>query len=85
MHDLVARYSVPPYNVKYWELWNEPDVDPALAGLIGGDIPFGCWGDSTDPYYGGGYYAEMLKAVYPRIKAADPQAQVARGRIALGL
>jgi len=85
MYDLVSRYSHPPYNVKYWEMWNEPDVDPALAGLIGGDgISFGCWGDSTDPYYyGGGYYAEMLKVVYPRIKAADPQAQVIVGGLLL--
>ncbi|MBU0673004.1 MAG: hypothetical protein KJ732_08270, partial [Candidatus Margulisbacteria bacterium] len=27
MAELVERYSVPPYNVKYWELGNEPDVD----------------------------------------------------------
>jgi len=84
MVDLVSRYSVPPYNVRYWEIWNEPDVDPALAAYIGGDsIPFGCWGDWTDPYYGGGYYAEMLKAVYPRIKAADAQAQVLVGGLLL--
>jgi hypothetical protein len=86
MYDLVSRYSPPPYNVKYWEMWNEPDVDPALASYIGGDsIPFGCWGNSdpTDLYYGGGYYAEMLKAAYPRIKAADPQAQVLVGGLLL--
>ena len=84
MFDLVSRYSTPPYNVKYWELWNEPDVSPELAAYIGGDtIPFGCWGDSADPYYGGKYYAEMLKAVYPRIKAADPQAQVLVGGLLL--
>jgi hypothetical protein len=80
MGDLVARYSVPPYNVKYWELWNEPDVDPSLV------IPtseFGCWGDQSDAYYGGGYYAEMLKAAYPQIKAADPQAQVLVGGLLL--
>ncbi|GAH52485.1 unnamed protein product, partial [marine sediment metagenome] len=29
--------------------------------------------------YGGGYYAQMLKAVYPQIKAADPDAQVLVG------
>ncbi len=28
--EAVARYSQPPYNVKYWELGNEPDVDPAI-------------------------------------------------------
>jgi hypothetical protein len=84
MHDLVSRYSRPPYNVKYWEMWNEPDVSPELAGLIvGGSLEFGCWGDSADAYYGGGYFAEMLKAVYPRIKAADPLAQVVIGGLLL--
>ncbi len=76
MAQLVQRYSQPPYNVRYWELGNEPDVDPSL---VRADSVFGCWGDKTDPYYGGGYYAEMLKAVYPAIKAADPQAQVLNG------
>ena len=84
MYDLVSRYSPPPYNVKYWEIWNEPDVPPERFSLIeGGIVGWGCWGDLTDPYYGGGYYAEMLKAVYPRIKAADPQAQVLVGGLLL--
>jgi len=80
MHDLVVRYSVPPYNIKYWELWNEPDVD---YHLVGPTSDWGCWGDQTDAYYGGGYYARMLKAVYPQIKAADTQAQVLVGGLAL--
>ncbi|MBN2145968.1 MAG: hypothetical protein JW726_01225 [Anaerolineales bacterium] len=78
--DAVARYSVPPYHVKYWELGNEPDVDP---GLISPTMPFGCWGDGTDTYYGGGYYAEMLKVAYPRIKAANPEAIVLVGGLLL--
>jgi len=77
---LVSRYSVPPYNVKYWEIWNEPDVDPSL---VSAESPYGCWGNQSDPYYGGGYYAEMLKVVYPQIKAADPQAQVLVGGLLL--
>ena len=79
MHALVARYSVAPYNVKYWELWNEED-----APFISGDNVWGCWGDTTDAYYGGGYYAEMLKVAYPQIKATDPQAQVVVGGLLLG-
>ena len=78
MRTLVARYSVPPYNVKYWELWNEED-----APFITGDNIWGCWGDTSDAYNGGGYYAEMLKAAYPQIKAADPQAQVVVGGLLL--
>jgi hypothetical protein len=80
MHDLVERYSHPPFNVKYWELGNEPDVAPTLSPP---DNIFGCWGDETDPYYGGRYYAEMLKIVYPQIKAADPAAQVLVGGLLL--
>jgi len=80
MRALVARYSVSPYNVKYWEIWNEPDIDPIY---VSPDSPYGCWGDQNDAYYGGGYYAEMLKAAYPQIKAADPQAQVLVGGLLL--
>lgn len=76
----VSRYSAPPYNIQYWELGNEPDVDPALVQARSG---FGCWGDENLPYYGGGYYAEMLKRVYPAIKAADPRAQVLIGGLLL--
>ena len=80
MRDAVARYSVTPYRVKYWEIWNEPDVAPEV---VAPDSPFGCWGDASDPYYGGGYYADMLKQVYPAVKAADPQAQVLVGGLLL--
>jgi hypothetical protein len=80
MHDLVARYSAAPYNVRYWEIWNEPDVDPSLVGPIEG---YGCMGDAHDPYYGGGVYAELLKRVYPAIKQANPDAQVLIGGLLL--
>lgn len=80
MADLVTRYSGPPYNVRYWELGNEPDIDPSL---VPGDAGMGCWGDQNDPYYGGGTYAEMLKQVYPAIKQANPDAQVMIGGLLL--
>jgi hypothetical protein len=70
MTEMVKRYSAPPFNVKYFELWSEEDVYNFL----------GCWGDPKDTeYFGGGYYGEMLKIAYPAIKAADPQAQVLFG------
>jgi hypothetical protein len=78
--ELVTRYSVPPYNVKYWELGNEPDVNPEA---VLPDMMFGCWGEPEDDYYGGEYYAEMLKVVYPVIKEADPEAQVLFGGLLL--
>ena len=46
----VNRYSGPPYNVRHFEIWNEPDIDP---DLVPGDSLFGCWGDSDDDLYGG--------------------------------
>jgi hypothetical protein len=77
---VVDRYSAPPYQVKYWELFNEPDVDPAL---VGASSSFGCWGDENDEYYGGRAFAEMLKHAYPAIKQADPDAQVILGGLLL--
>lgn len=76
MHALVARYSQPPYNVKFWEIGNEPDIEHTLVSPRSG---FGCWGDAEDPYYGGGYFAKVLKVVYPRVKEADPHAQILPG------
>jgi hypothetical protein len=76
MHDVVARYSVPPYNVKYFELGNEPDVP---LGLVAGDSQFGCWYDPADLAHNADDYANMLKAVYPQVKAANPEAQVLIG------
>ncbi len=73
---LVERYSVPPYNIKYWEIGNEPDVDHTV---IPPDEVFGCWGDKDDYYYGGGYYAQMLKSIYPAVKNVNPYAQVMIG------
>ncbi len=80
MQALVARYGKPPYNVHFWELGNEPDIDPQLVAR---NSVFGCWGDSDDPYYGGEHYGEMLKVVAPAIKAVDPSAQVMIGGLAL--
>ncbi len=77
---VVTRYSQSPYNIHYWELGNEIDVAPHLVVQ---DSPFGCWGDNESPTYGGEYYAEMLKVVYPVIKAADPAAQVLIGGLLL--
>jgi hypothetical protein len=54
--------------VRFWELYNEPDAGPT---------PFGeGWGKHGDKY------AEMLKAVYPAVKTANPDAQVVFGGIA---
>jgi len=74
----VARYSQPPYNVAYWQIGNEPD-----AYIFSKDSGYGCWGVRTDPYYGGRAYGDMLKVVYPAIKAANPNVQVMHGSLLL--
>jgi hypothetical protein len=78
LSSLVDRYKNPPYNIKFWELGNEPDTPVWYDKSV-----FGCWGDVNDPYFGGEFYAQMLKAAYPAIKAADPQAQVLVGGLLL--
>ena len=80
LEEAVKRYSVAPFNVRYWQIWNEPDVDP---GAVDSDSPFGCWGDPADTYYGGDYYGEMLATVYPRIKSAFAGAKVIVGGLLL--
>ena len=76
MGALVTRYSQPPYHIQYWEIGNEPDVDHTI---VEGHSIYGCWGEMDDPTYGGSYYGEMLKAVYPAVKAADPDARLLVG------
>lgn len=80
MAQVVARYTPAPYRVRYWELGNEPDVDPQL---VPNNSVFGCWGSIPDPYYGGQSYGEMLKAVTPRVRAINPLAQVLIGGLLL--
>ena len=78
MAALAARYSSGDAAVHYWEIWNEPDFSPAEAPDVGG---YGCWADSSLPYHGGAYYGEVLKRIYPAIKAADPNAVVLGGAL----
>jgi hypothetical protein len=80
MHDLVARYAGPPFKILQYEIWNEPDIAPEQ---VDPDSPFGCWGVSGDPFYGGRYYGQMLQAVYPRVKAASAEARVIVGGLLL--
>ena len=78
LKDAVVRYSQSPYFVNYWEICNEPD-----APISDHTWPFGCWGDKNDSYFGGGYYAEMLKLAYQAVKSAAPQAIVLLGGLLL--
>lgn len=78
MYDLAIEFDG---LVNHWEFWNEPDIDAETAAPTSF---YGCWGDKDDTtYYGGDYYADMLKAVYPRLKQADASAQVLIGGLLL--
>jgi len=75
MSDVVKRYSAPPYNIQYWEIWNEPDAPVSTAPGQG----WGCWGETSDTYYGARFYADMLKVAYPRMKAANRDIKIMLG------
>jgi hypothetical protein len=72
MAAVVNRYRAPPYNVKYWEFYNEPDNGNELLASWGASY----WGND------GPKYAQMLAAVRGPIKAADPEAQIVFGGLA---
>ena len=77
MKAVVQRYSVSPHNIRYFELGNEPDnADVAGFGWVGG-----CWGKGPGQAEGAGgaAYANMLKTVYPAMKAANANIIVAMG------
>lgn len=80
LYAAVQRYSQSPYSVRFWEIWNEPDVDPKLVPPNSG---FGCWGDQSDWYYGGEYYSQMLGVAYRKVKEANPDAFVVVGGLLL--
>jgi hypothetical protein len=65
----VAHYSVPPYGVKYWELYNEPDNGDLAYASAG----WGYWGNEPVAY------AQMLAAVYEPMKTANPGIYVVFG------
>lgn len=69
MGAMAARYKGAPYNVHYWELFNEPD------GAGGPDKQWG-WGQHADKY------AAMLSQVYPAVKSADSMSVVMTGGLA---
>jgi hypothetical protein len=68
----VARYSQPPYNVKHWEMYNEPDNGNVLYAEQGQ----GYFGHTPEAY------VDVLEAVYQPIKSVDPEAKVLLGGLA---
>jgi len=80
MKEVVKRYSYGPYQVEYYEIWNEPDVYKTPSDP---DNIYGCWLDPENVPFGGQHYGEMLKVVYPAIKQANPNAKVLIGGLLL--
>ena len=78
LYKVVERYSKPPYNVTYYQIWNEPDTFANTATTV-----YGCWGEYADSTNGGSFYGTMLAQVYPQIKAANPDAQLVMGSLML--
>ena len=85
---VVTRYSAPPYNVKFWALYNEPDVvgftRPGFTDCSGDSWAYG-FGDEGVEYNGLNgpeHYAAHLQAAYNTIKAIDADAVVMNGGVA---
>lgn len=74
---LATRYK---HSIQYWEIGNEPDIDPRM---VPANEVYGCWGNIDDPFYGGEHYGNMLKVVTPAIKRANPDARVVIGGLML--
>jgi hypothetical protein len=86
MAEVVKKYSVPPYNVRYIQIWNEQDapydwVNDSFRNRLLGEQSY-----HGDHYYGGEYYGEMLKRVYPKDESKQTQSvQVLTGCIIIRL
>ncbi len=70
--------------VKFWEIWNEPDLDNSGTGWMPPTIP-GNWYDNTPdpciiqlraPVY---EYIRLLRIAYEVIKSVDPDAYITTG------
>jgi hypothetical protein len=79
LKEAVKHYSVAPYNVMYWEIYNEPD----MYIINNQDSVFGCWGDTTQPYFGGQYFGSMLTTVIPAMRQANPNIKILNGGLLL--
>ncbi len=73
VQESVRRYSQTDFNVKYYMIYNEPDMP-------------NCWGEASNPedrFFGGEYYGRLLNLLYSKIKSVNPLAQVIVGGLLL--
>jgi hypothetical protein len=75
---LADRYSSGPNQVRYWEIWNEPDFTRFEVPPLGG---YGCWADPALPYNGGEQFGALMKVAYAGIKAGNLDAVVVSGSV----
>jgi hypothetical protein len=66
---LVNRYRQPPYNVHFWELFDEPDAAAGVDGQLG-------YGNHAAEY------VEALRILHDAVKAVDPESVVMNGGLA---
>lgn len=72
LNTIITRYKAAPYNVLYYELWNEPDsLDTTRPDQVG------CWLTAKS-------YIEMLQVVYPYVKdtSRHPEVYIINGGVA---
>lgn len=60
--------------IRYWEIYNEPDLTSPQYAVF---PVWGFWGNEPVKY------AELLKAVYPVMKRANPEVRIVFGGLAL--
>ncbi|MEL6924342.1 MAG: T9SS type A sorting domain-containing protein, partial [Bacteroidota bacterium] len=78
VYQLVQHYK---FNVKFWEILNEPDFDLVGHSSLPKDDPLSWWNTDPDPCHTGlkapiQYYVRMLRISYEVIKTVDPEAYV---------
>lgn len=73
LRSLAQRYNGPPYNVKNWEMFNEPDSMLPTMAIPGG---LGCWALAPAEY------ADILQMASNSIKGVDPDAKIWFGGMA---
>jgi hypothetical protein len=77
---IVKKYSQSPYNIKYWEIWDQPDRYTDMATRT---KPYSCsWANfKLTNDYGGYEFGKMLRLVGQSIRKADPNAKIISGSL----
>ncbi len=77
----VQRYAGPPYNIRMWAFYNEPDnADAVNYAWLGG-----CWGKghpNSAQGAGGAAYARLMQIAFETVKHNQPDALVLMGGLA---